>query len=58
MSGVTAIEAITASPRFSASAVMRVSNRRIWTVHWTFSSSQISRARSTLNPIGLPSGPA
>jgi len=35
-----------------------VSNRRICTVQATLISSQISRARSTLKPAGVPSGPA
>jgi hypothetical protein len=55
---VGAIEAITASPRLSASASSSVSKRRAWMVQVTLISSQSSRARSTLKPAGLPSGPA
>src|ERR1700761_6630520 len=46
-----------ASPRFEEIASSSVSNRRIWTVQVTLISSQIIRARSTLKPAGLPSGP-
>src|SRR5258705_3833057 len=46
-----------ASPRLLAIASSSVSNRRIWIVQVTLISSQSCRARSTLKPAGLPSGP-
>ena len=55
--GVTASEAMMASPRLLVMASTSVSKRRIWTVQVTLISSQIIRARSTLKPAGLPSGP-
>src|SRR6266446_5865655 len=51
-------DAIAASPRLASSESNSVSKRRIWTVQVTFNSSQTIRASSTLNPAGLPSGPA
>ena len=57
VSAVGAIEAITASPRLSLSASSNVPNGRAWMVQLILISSQISRARSTLKPAGLPSVP-
>jgi len=57
-SQIAAIDAITASPSFLFKASINVSKRRICTVQATFISSQTMRARSTLKPAGLPSGPA
>jgi hypothetical protein len=58
VSAVEAIDAITASPRLSLSASSSVSKRRAWMVQVALISSHNSRARSTLKPAGLPSGPA
>ena len=46
-----------ASPRLLVIASTSVSNRRIWIVQVTLISSHSARARSTLKPAGLPSGP-
>ena len=57
-SAVAASEAMAASPWLALSADTSVSKRRIWMVQVSLSSSHIMRARSTLKPCGLPSGPA